>query len=274
MPKVNKLERQTLRVIQDHMLSLCRQAGARQEHISTIDVLVHPDNPAPDMNLVIPSPGVAWPRGSDLEAGIEILSEYGREPRLQYLSGLFPDAFGKRLTMQGFQPERARTIWLYTPVEGPFPEREQPYGRVPNHVPPEFHVEEVNTRRVLAIWLRVYRSAAFDVDVPEIDDDVLETLQAERKRGDSIFVLGYYLQTPIAAAWMSLGLDVAQIVDPVMIADWCDLGYEELLLGFAVRQLQRRQKQTIYMVSDTARSRLLRRVGFVRVSEIITYSKS
>lgn len=273
MPTLIRSERQTLRAIQEHRLLRCRRAGAAYTQISTVGVVYHSERADATLNLVTPHQGVAWTRGEDLKQGFKLLERRGRIPRLEYLRGLFPEAFSRQLALYGLQLENESTVWLYSPIQGPFPDGESPFGRpTENGYLEGFHVEEVNTQRTLGIWLRMFRSAAYGVDIPSVDIHDIEPLQQERVNGDSIFVLGYYHNTPIAALHIVVGPKAAEIIEPAIIAPWSGMGFEEILIGFAVQLLQLRNRETVYTVTNNGESgqRYLR-LGFIQITQVVTY---
>ncbi|MCB9437877.1 MAG: hypothetical protein H6673_12950 [Anaerolineales bacterium] len=273
MPTLIRSERQTLRAIQEHRLLRCRRAGAAYTQISTVGVVYHSERADASLNLVTPHQGVAWTRGEDLKQGFKLLERRGRTPRLEYLRGLFPEAFSRQLVLYGLQHEAEAAVWLYSPIQGPFPAGESPFGRpVENGYLEGFNVEEVNTQRTLGIWLRMFRSAAYGVDIPSVDVQTVEALQQERVNGDSIFILGYYHNTPIAALQIVIGPKAAEIIEPAIIAPWSGMGFEEMMMAFAMQLLQMRNRETVYIVAnnDTIGSRYLR-LGFIQITQVVTY---
>ncbi len=273
MPTLIRSERQTLRAIQDHMLSRRRQAGAAYTQISTVGVIYHPDDNDPAMNVVTPHQGVAWARGSDLRQGFELLGSCERIPRLQYLEGLFPEAFARQLALHGLQLESEIPIWIYTPIQGPFPEGETPFGRLlSQEQTANLTIQEVTTQAELATWLRVNRSARYGVDVPHVPFSDIVDLEYEFERGDSVYIMGYYHDTPVATAQISLGATAAEILEPMVIWPWTGLGFEQALLAFTVHLLQRHSYQNIYIAGRPSYDMgLYLRLGFLLMTQIITF---
>lgn len=267
-------ERQTFRAIQEHILMQRRRAGAAYTQLSTVGVIFHPDSADADLNLVTPHQGVAWTRGEDLRQGFQLLEARHRIPRLQYLSGLFPDAFARQLGLYGLGLESSVPIWLYSPIQGPFPPNEKPYGRlsVPNHQALEIEIEVVENRSMLANWLRIYRSANYGVELTQVDPDELDMLADAQKYNEAVFILGYYHNTPMAALRAIIGFNAAELGDPEIIWPWAGLGFEEALTTFTVNLLLEHGIETIYLMGDGRQdSNMLMRLGFVQSTQLLTY---
>lgn len=277
MPTLIRSERQTLRAIQDHILMQRRRAGAAYTQLSTIGVMFHPENADPSLNLVTPHQGVAWTRGEDLRQGFQLLETRGRLPRMQYLRGLFPDAFSRQLVLYGLELESEVPVWLYSPIQGPFPSGEKPFGRLPNldHQSLPLSLEEVKSKKAMANWLRVYRSASYGVEVTQIAAQEIDALQQEQKYDGSLFVLGYHHDNPIAALRILPGDTAAELIDPAIIWPWNGMGFEEALITFSVNQLLKDGIETIYMLGDSRHgTTLYLGLGFIQSTQLLTYVRS
>lgn len=274
MPSLIRSERQTLRDIQQHMLELKARAGATYQQMSTVGVLFHPDSSQPDLNIVTPHQGVAWTRSEDLHGAFDLLESRGRRARLQYLRGLFPDAFARQLGLYGLEQEDSTPIWVYSPIQGPFPPHEVPFGQVRSQ---DYHVshlvvEEVDSREHTADWLRTYRSAAYGVDVTGTDRVELELLRNEQKQGHSLLLLGFHHQSPIVASKITMDEQTAEIEDPVIFPDWSGMGFEDAVLAYAVQYLLQQQYRSIYIRGNPSfQKNLYLRLGFVHMTQRITY---
>lgn len=277
MPSLIRSERQTLRAIQQHILALKTRAGGSYTQISTVGALFHPDTAQPDLNLVTPHQGVAWTRNDDLNEAFDLLESRGRQARLQYLRGLFPEAFERQLSLYGLQKEMQMPIWVYTPIEGPFPPYEKPFGRVQNQdfSLDDFAVETAGTREQTAEWLRTYRSAAYGVDLPGTDRVELELLRNEQKQGHSILLMGTHHNTPIVAAKITVDASAAEIEEPMILPDWAGMGFEDAVLAFAVKQLLQDTWRVIYIAGDPSHHRdLYLRMGFVKMTQLVTFVRT
>ena len=274
MPSLIRSERQTLRDIQQHILALKIRAGASYQQISTVGVLFHPDSTQSAFNLVTPHQGVAWTRSEDLHEAFDLLEARGRRARLQYLRGLFPEAFERQLSLYGLEREETTPIWVYSPIQGPFPQHETPFGqlRSQDYRLEDFSVEVVETRERTSDWLRTYRSAAYDVDVTGADRVELELLRNEQKQNHSILLLGSHHQTPIAAGKITLHDEAAEIEEPVIFNDWSGMGFEDALLAEAVKMLLKQERRTLYIRGNPSfQKNLFLRMGFVQMTQSTTF---
>ena len=277
MPILIRSERQTLRAIQQHLLALKARAGASYTQISTVGVLYHPDTAQPDLNLVTPHQGVAWTRNDDLNEAFDALTSRGRQARLQYLRGLFPIAFERQLNLYGLSQETSTPVWVYSPIQGPFPQYEQPFGRVYNQddMLDNFEIRFVDTREGTADWLRTYRSAAYGVDLPGTDRIELELLQNEQKQGYSILLMGLHHGTPIVASKITLDDAAAQIEEPAILPDWVGMGFEDAMLAYSVKMLMQDTWHVVYLSGNPSYQRdLYLRMGFVQMTQLITFVRT
>lgn len=274
MPSLIRRDRQTLRAIQQHILALKTRAGGAYTQISTVGALFHPNTAQPDLNLVTPHQGVAWTRNDDLHEAFDLLESRGRQARLQYLRGLFPEAFERQLSLSGLQKEMQTPIWVYAPIEGPFPVDEKPYGRVHSQgfQVDDFVVEIATTREATADWLRTYRSAAYGVDLPGTDRVELELLRNEQKQGHSVLLTGTHYDTPIAATKINIDTNAAEIEEPMILPDWAGMGFEDAILAYAVQLLLRDEWRVLYISGDPAYHHdLYLRMGFIKMTQLVTF---
>lgn len=273
MSSLIKSERQTLRAVQQHILTQKQRAGATYQQLSTVGIIYHPDSADPNLNLVTPHQGVAWTRREDLDQAFRLLSDHRRYARMQYLSGLFPDAYTRQLELLGLQAETEIPIWVYSPIQGPYPEEEIPFGQVKNQdaQPSDFRIEMMDSEHGTGEWLHTYRVAAYDVELPQTSRLELETLRNAQRQGYVQLLLGYWHDTPVAATKIITNGTSAEIVEPVVVADWTKLGYEEAMLAYAVK-LTQSQHAVIYAVGTPQNQPdLYMRLGFVHLTEQITF---
>jgi hypothetical protein len=275
MPTLIKSERQTLRAIQDHILAQRRLAGAAYTQLSTVGVMYHPDNSDPTMNMITPHQGVAWTRGDDIREGFSILESRGRVPRLQFLRGLFPDAFSRQIELNGLQLEDERPIWLYSPILGPVPQGEVPFGRLPEsiHVS-NFSIEAVVLDRI-PIWHRTYQSALYGIDMPLTSPNEVELLQEDYQSGDSHFILGRYHDNPVAAMHISQGATASELLGPAVLDSWSGMGFEDGLIKYGVEAQLQNGYQVVYTIGSLGfDSNLYWRLGFIHLTQLLIYTNS
>ncbi len=273
MPTLIKSERQTLRAIQDHILAQRRLAGAAYTQLSTVGVMYHPDNSDPTMNMITPHQGVAWTRGDDIREGFSILESRGRVPRLQYLRGLFPDAFSRQIELNGLQLETERSIWLYSPIQGPVPKGEMPFGRLPEDFQvANFSIDEAAVNEI-PTWYRTYQSALYGIDMPLTTSKEIELLQAEHQTGDSIFVLGCYHDNPVAAMQISQGATASELLGPTVLNSWSGMGFEDALITYGVDSQLQAGHLVIYTIEPPEYdSNLYWRLGFIQLTQLLIYA--
>ncbi len=111
-----KEARTRMRQVQEHLLLAGKAHGAREENVGMVDVIFHPANPLGDLNYVTPRRNTAWVSAGYVEQGLSRLQALGRTPRVRYLEGLFPPAFGQTLLKLGLAHE-SRTALLAATVE-------------------------------------------------------------------------------------------------------------------------------------------------------------
>lgn len=273
MPTLIKSERQTLRAIQDHILAQRRLAGAAYTQLSTVGVMYHPESSDPTMNMITPHQGVAWTRGDDIREGFSILESRGRVPRLQYLRGLFPDAFSRQIELNGLQLEDERPIWLYSPILGPVPQNEIPFGRLPETI----HVSDFTIKQIMPdhipIWHRTYQSALYGIELSLTAHNEVEMLQAECESGSSRFILGYYHDNPVAAMRISQGETASELLGPAVLSSWSGMGFEDALIKFGVEGQLQGGHQVIYTIDSLEYdSNLYWRLGFIHLTQLLIYT--
>ncbi len=273
MTSLIKSERQTLRAVQQHILTQKQRAGATYQQVSTVGIIYHPDSADPELNLVTPHQGVAWTRREDLDIAFQLLSDHRRYARMQYLSGLFPEAYTRQLELLGLKTETETPIWVYMPIQGPFPEEEIPFGQVKNQdaQPTDFKIEIMDSEKGTGLWLHTYRTAAYDVELPQTSRLELETLRNAQRQGYVQLLLGYWHDTPIAATKIITNTISAEIAEPVVLTDWAKLGYEDAIVAYAVKMAQS-EHAVIYAVGTPQNQpNLYLRLGFIHLTEQVTF---
>lgn len=273
MTTLMKSERQVLRAVQQHMLTQKQRAGAHYQQISTVGMLYHPDIADPELNLVTPHQGVAWTRREDLDQAFTLLTSNHRYARMQYLTGLFPEAYTRQLELLGLQTETETAVWVYSPIQGPYPEEETPFGQVTDQDTQlaDFRIELMDSEMGTGVWLHTYRTAAYDVELPQTSRLELETLRNAQRQGYVKLLLGYWHDTPIIATKIITNDVSAEIVEPAALADWAKLGYEDAILAHAVKIAQP-EHDVIYAIgTPSSQPDLYLRMGFVHLTEQVTF---
>lgn len=267
---LNQHQRRELRLIQNHLLTEQRRAGAAYAGFHTAGVVFHPIEFDPAYSLVIPHQGITWARGEDVRRGFDTLEERGRWPHLQYLDALFPDAFQRHLELHGFQHYLNTPVWLYMPLYGPVPEGEKPFGTVPLDQP-HLQIQEAVSHEDFAVWWRTYRAGYYGVDDHVIDPKAVQPFEEAFQRGDGVFLIGLYHSYPTAAIQVTFDQGVAHVDEPAVVWPWAGFGMEETLIQMAVEFAQTNGCDVIYSVGVPKHdARLYLRLGFIQISNIVT----
>lgn len=127
--------RQWLRQV-DACLRVRRELqGAQHESVGLSDVYWHPENRHPALNMVVPRRNTAYVPIGDLQQGLRRLRERGRQPRAQYIEGLFPVHYRDQIQAAGLRTE-VRVPLALRPID-------------PNLMDAESSVDDGYERRVI-----------------------------------------------------------------------------------------------------------------------------
>ena len=151
-----KESRQLLRRIQDHLFQAHSAFGVEHETVGFVDVIHHPTNPVPDLNYVTPRRNTAWVSGKYVQEGLDRLKALGREPRVQYIEGLYPPLFAKMLGDLDLRVECNTALMVYVASGA---KSAAPKPRTPSGARLEF----VTDQSGVEMWRKVWRSPAYDV---------------------------------------------------------------------------------------------------------------
>jgi hypothetical protein len=272
MDSLTREERHALRGIQDHLRATRQETGAVIEQVGTVDVVVHPTSPDPDLNCVMPHKGVAWIRREDLRAAFTGLERLGRTPRLIFMQALFPTAFSHQLALMGLVQEETRPILVYRPLLGPALPDERLYGTLSECANPIIDTALTMTESGLAAWLSIVRSAEMGEAVEAVAPEDVAALATITRGSDKLFVLARYDGIARGAAYVACydraaGLDVL-----ATFPGWHGMGMESPLIATGVRAALACGSQTIFTLAPTPLiARLCRRMGFVDLTEVLIY---
>lgn len=257
MPPLDRIERQRLRRLQDHLLNRCIQAGATYEQISTVGVIYHPQLTNPALNIVIPHQGVAWTRSDDIAYAFEKLIEFQRKPTFQFLETLFPEAYLHQLLLKNLVQKSKQNVWLFTPVLGPSLPEENLYGQPEYDADfPYIQVVAVQSDDELKTWREVLGIH---------DDELVIPMKLYRW-------LAFYKRTPIAAISLVIDDDVASIGDMAIKTDWQGFGAESALLSKAIQQALLDNCRMVYTIeTQPIETKVYQRIGLVPFTSILLY---
>ncbi|MBN1681664.1 MAG: GNAT family N-acetyltransferase [Anaerolineae bacterium] len=272
MGSLNREQRQILRQIQNFVHAKALEAEAFDEQLGTVDVYFHINNPAPHLNCTMPHKGVAWIRREDLMDAFDGLARLGRTPRLVFLDALFPSAFQTQIEHMGLGVENERVVMVYQPIIGPHLDGEIPRGRLPDDIQPPVTTQIATTRADLATWLRVFHAAYYNTETLAVRPEEIEPLYTAAQEGTTVFVIGFYENTPLGAARVGIRTPTAEL-DAVATAPlWHGMGLEVALATTAIRAAQQQNGDTIFTIAPPEDyARLYHRLGFVEITRMLTY---
>jgi hypothetical protein len=173
-----KSARRLLRVVSDHLRLTCRDRGAHIAALDLVDVIYHPRNPTPSLNVVTPRRSTAWVAAGYIQPGLTRLRELGRPPRVQYIAGLYPPQFAVVLRDLGLtiEHETPLMIWeLPDPLADEMAPEEAPTDTaldlpLPFDLPKGGRIERVDDPDARRLWERVWRGAYYDVYMLGVDE--------------------------------------------------------------------------------------------------------
>jgi GNAT superfamily N-acetyltransferase len=272
MQALNREERKTLRLIQTHIRESTRAKHAVIEPLGTVDVHFHPSNLDPYLNCATPHKGVAWVRRDDLYSAFTGLERLGRVPRFVFQDALFPRAFEQQLELMGLTLEEQRVIMVFRPIYGPNLLGETPRGRLPTEFNLGITASVATSQADLAAWLRVFKAGYYNTETLSVNPLDVEPLVQAAERGDKMFVLASYQDTPLGTAQISLRGASAEIETLVTAPLWHGMGLETALITTAVRATLERSCNIIFTVAATDPiTRLYRVLGFVDLTHVMTF---
>ncbi len=273
MDVLNRHQRRTLRRIQAYRQSVLLGTDVVVEQLGTVDVVIHPTDPDPYVNCVMPHKGVAWVRRDDLRYALTGLERLGRVPRLVFHEALFPAAFQQQLALMGLTLEHEARVMVYQPLYGPFPPDETPFGALPETFPLDVSVTVATGFDDLAAWLRVYHAGNVTaVDARDIEPGAVKALQQDVATGRTLYALAYYQHTPLGVARAGLCRTTAELEVVATAPLWHGMGMEDALIATVVREAERHGATTIFTVQPPeAELRLYHRLGFVDLTRVLVY---
>ena len=272
MHSLNREERKTLRIIQDHIHTSMRAKQAIVEPVGTVDVYFHPSNLDPYLNCVTPHKGVAWVRRDDLYSAFAGLDRLDRIPRLVFQDALFPFAFQQQLELMGLTFEDQRVVMVYRPLYGPDMPGETPRDRLPSEFDYAISATVATTQADLAAWVRVFKAGYYNTETLSVSLAEVDPLVESAQRGERLFVLASYQDTPLGTAQICLRDSSAEIESVVTAPLWHGMGLETALVTTAVRAILEYKRDIIFTIAPTDDiTRFYRVLGFVDLTHIMTF---
>lgn len=272
MGSLNRDERRTLRDVQLHLQTSRLREQVITEQLGTVDVYFHKSNPAPHLNCATPHKGVAWVRHEDLTSAFSGLEHLGRIPRLVFLDALFPAAFRQQIEMMGLTLEDERAALVYHPLYGPSMQDEDLFGMLPAKVHPPITISIATTQPDLATWLRVFRAAYYNTESVRIEPREVEPLVVAAAKGQTVYILAAYENTPLGVARIVVTPPSAEIEMMSVAPLWHGMGLELALVTAAVKTGLERGSNTIFTIAPPDEfTQLYRRLGFVDLTHQLTF---
>ena len=266
MAELNRQKRQVLRYIQEHFNVTRKRRGVLFEQASTVDIYHHPRNATALYNYITPRRGVAWVPGTDVKVGLDRLAQLERVPRLVLVKGLFPPAFHNQMKKIGLDVETDYPLLTY----GLIPDCEQVAEDV-RPVPSasrDLAVYGVADQNGVARWISLTQEGRSpdQTEVRRAWENVL--------RGFEMYFLVSHDLTLAGGASVILNPPVAQILCADTIMPYRRRGVASAAIRMAVQFAQSRDCSLIFLVGTSeAATRLYRRLGFVDLDYVITYSR-
>ena len=267
-----KESRQLLRRIQDHLFQAHAAFGVEHETIGFIDVIHHPTNTLPDLNYVTPRRNTAWVSGQFVEQGLDHLRSLKRQPRVQYIEGLYPPLFAKTLRDLGLYVERETPLMIYAP--GGLNNTTPPPPTAPP-VPSDARLELVTDQRGLELWWYVWRNAYYDVLTLGVEPLAVGRDMAALRLGQQLDVMLYRHNFPVGV--IRLGVQTnnksAHVVALALMREARSPQLTKLLLTAAMRAALARGCTLIFAPGETEEDRVLNReLGFIDVGSMVCYA--
>ncbi len=267
-----KESRQILRAIQDHLFQAHKAFGVEHETVGFVDVIHHPANRLPDLNYVTPRRNMAWVSGKHVQDGLDRLRSYDRDPRVEYIEGLFPPQFAKVLRDLGLQVESETPFMVY-PVGGlngvvprPLPKPRSPSG---------VKLELVKDQSGIEMWWYVWRNAYYDVLTLGVEPLAVGRDLAAHRLGQQVDILMTKHNLPVGVVRLSVqtATTSAHVVALALLREERTPQLTKLLLVAAMRAALAQGCTLIFAPGESEEDRALnRKLGFIDIGSMVSYA--
>jgi hypothetical protein len=266
-----KESRRILRQVQEHLINVHTNLGAKQDTVGMVDVFHHPTNPIPNLNYVTPRRNTAWVSGTMVEQGLNHLRTFGRTARVQYIEGLFPPLFAKTLRDLKLEVERETPLMIYKP-DGINGHQPPPLPTTLN-LPDGVSIEQVNDRTGVELWWYVWRNAFYDVLSLGVEPLFVGRDMAAMRLGQQLDFLAYRYGFPVGVARLSIQGETAHILALALLKEVRNPAMTRSLQTAVLKGAVERKAKLIFAPGETdADRRLGRELGFVDFGSIVCYS--
>lgn len=259
-----------LRRVQQHLIKAHENLGVQRESLGLVDVYHHPTSTLSDLNYATPRQNTAWVPGDVVQKALEHLREIGRTPRVQYMEGLFPPLFAKKLRELGLEAEPETPIMVYKPdgFAGIIP----PAVTIPL-LPEGVVVDIVKDHRGIEAWWYVWRNAYYDVLTLGVEPLFVGRDLAALKLGQQVDIVAFRHKLPVGVARVSVQEQSAHIVGLALMKEARTPQMTRLLMATAAQAALGRGCNLIFAPGEEEEDRrICRELGFVDFSGIVCYS--
>lgn len=262
-----KETRRILRQIQTHLTQSSLNRGAVRQPVGLVDVIYHPDIKLPTLNYVTPRRSTAWISGKDVEHGLDDLRGRERQPRVEYIEGLFPPLFAKTLNELGLYVVEELSLMVFQKDVNTLQVVQSSDGIV---------YDTVNDHNASALWWYVWRNAHYEVITNTADPTFIGSDLHQIALGTQLDIIMYRYRFPVGAVRLTLLKDneTAQISALAVMKEWRT---PELVRGLQVQAIKAALEQgakLIFAAGVVEDERpLFRETGLVDCGSVVCYAE-
>lgn len=269
-PNHERESKHILRQIQDHLGEMHVKLGALRESVGMVEAFHHPSMTTGTLNYITPRKNTAWVSGSYLQQGLAHLSQIDRQPRVQYIEGLYPPAFARTLRELGLELERETLIMVYKPggllghstptlLERPLPEG--------------IAIRQVTDQEGISQWWYVWRNGHYDVVSLGVEPLFVGKDMQSTWTGQQLDYILYRFGFPAGVVRVSLHKDTAHISAIALLKEIRTPAMIQILQMAAVKgALERGAKLVFAPGEQDAERRMARELGFMDFGSIVCYA--
>jgi hypothetical protein len=249
-----KESRVALRLVQEHLLAAHALAGCNTQGAGMVDLVTHPSDASPHLNYVLPRRNTAWVPTPAIEQGLARLGELGREPRFQYIEGLFPPQFGDTLTKINLQTLEALPVLAFR--LGGIIGNTATYPPVPSAG--DLRARRISPERGAVLWTQSEWQTPIAGTLGSVSATVME-------------IAAYRQRNPVGVLRLEVQPDhgTAQLVR-LALSDAEDADAAQHLMGAGVRLAIRHRGPLVFAMTG-ALAQPLETLGFVELGRLVTW---
>lgn len=268
--RVDRETRQTLRRVQNHLISAQKAMGAQHEVVSLVEAIYHPDTPTSSLNYIMPRRKTAWVSSEQVQMGIDYLRERNRRPRVIYIEGLLPPLFARNLRQLNLHIESETPLMVYL-KDGLHGEK-PPVTHVPKP-PYDVHLETVTDVRGAEVWWYVWQNAYYDVFTLGVEPIYVGRSVAAVRMGHQIDLIAYRGNMPFGVARVTVHQQSAHVSGVAVFREMRTPDVTRLMYEAALHAALQRGCDLVFAPgeSDTERE-IVRSLGFMDFGSIVCYA--